>query len=237
MLATAPDLRSARSRRAKADPPLRGLIRPARMACPLVGRLKAAGRSRLRAASRVATLHREYRAERCGWRRWRRRRTSAVRRSRRAKADPPLRGLIRPARRACALVGRLKARRPEPPLGGEPRRAASIAAMSILRMPIIASNTRFAVAGSGSASASVRARGVICHDRPHLSLHQPHALSSPPLPMIAFHRRSVSAWSAVATWTEKASLCLKAGPPLRPRQGMPSTVNSTVRTSPCRPDG
>jgi len=28
--------------------------------------------------------------------------------------------------------------------------------------------------------------GVICQNNPHLSLHQPHALSSPPLPTIAF---------------------------------------------------
>jgi hypothetical protein len=45
----------------------------------------------------------------------------------------------------------------------------------------------------------MRARGVICHDKPHLSLHQPQALAWPPLPTIAFHKRSVSAWSSVAT--------------------------------------
>ena len=28
--------------------------------------------------------------------------------------------------------------------------------------------------------------GIICHERPNLSLHQPHSLSSPPLPTIAF---------------------------------------------------
>ncbi len=86
------------------------------------------------------------------------------------------------------------------------RRAASIAAMSILRMPIIASNARLAAAGSGSLMAAVSARGVICQDRPHLSRHQPQALSCPPLPTIAFHKRSVSAWSSVATWNENASL-------------------------------
>ena len=58
---------------------------------------------------------------------------------------------------------------------------------------IIASNARLAATRSGSEIASVRARGVICHDRPQRSLHQPHALSWPPLPTIAFHRRSVSA--------------------------------------------
>lgn len=104
-------------------------------------------------------------------------------------------------------------------------------------MPIIASNTRRAASGSGSAIASVSTRGVICHDTPHRSLHQPQALSWPPLPTIASHSRSVSAWSSVATWNENASVCGKAGPPFRPRQGIPITVNSTVSTSPLRPDG
>src|SRR5262245_59875621 len=68
----------------------------------------------------------------------------------------------------------------------QPRRAASIAAMSIFFICIIASNARLAAARSGSVTAFVRASGVICQDSPHLSLHQPHALSSPPLPTIAF---------------------------------------------------
>ena len=79
-----------------------------------------------------------------------------------------------------------------------PNRAASIVAMSIFFMVIIASNARLAAARFGSAIAAMSARGVICHDSPHLSLHQPHSLSWPPLPTIAFHRRSVSAWSSVA---------------------------------------
>jgi len=68
----------------------------------------------------------------------------------------------------------------------QPRRAASIAAMSIFFICIIASNARLAAAVSGSVIAFVRASGVICQDRPHLSLHQPQALSSPPLPSMAF---------------------------------------------------
>ena len=68
----------------------------------------------------------------------------------------------------------------------QPRRAASIAAMSIFRICIIASNARLAAARSGSVIALLKAIGVICHDSPHLSLHQPHALSWPPLPTIAF---------------------------------------------------
>ena len=62
----------------------------------------------------------------------------------------------------------------------QPRRAFSMVAMSILPIVIIASNARLAAARSGSVNASVRARGVICHDRPHLSLHQPHSLAWPP---------------------------------------------------------
>ena len=68
----------------------------------------------------------------------------------------------------------------------QPRCAASIAAMSIFFICIIASNAGLAAARSGSVTALVRATGVICHDKPHLSLHQPHALSTPPLPTIAF---------------------------------------------------
>ena len=104
-------------------------------------------------------------------------------------------------------------------------------------MVIIASKARLATARSGLAMASVSTRGVICQFRPHLSLHQPQALSRPPWPTMAFHRRSVSAWSSVAIWNEKASLCVNASPPLRPMQGMPQTVNSTVSTSPSLPEG
>ena len=66
-----------------------------------------------------------------------------------------------------------------------PRTAASILATSIFCISIIASNARFAPSPP-LAIASVRTRGVICHDRPYLSLHQPHALAAPPLPTIAF---------------------------------------------------
>ena len=49
--------------------------------------------------------------------------------------------------------------------------------MSILRMFIIASNARLAAAWSGSLIACNKAAGVICQEMPHLSLHQPQALS------------------------------------------------------------
>jgi hypothetical protein len=71
------------------------------------------------------------------------------------------------------------------------RRAASIAAMSIFFIVIIASKAPLA-SPPPAASASVSARGVICQERPQRSLHQPHWLSVPPLPTIAFQYRSVS---------------------------------------------
>src|SRR5580704_8168292 len=66
-----------------------------------------------------------------------------------------------------------------------PRRAASIFAMSIFFISIIASKARLASAPP-AAIALVRARGVICQDNPQRSLHQPQALSWPRLPTITF---------------------------------------------------
>src|SRR5262245_53748185 len=91
----------------------------------------------------------------------------------------PPRGRLRASYSHCASEMRDSWTRPQP------RRAASIAAMSIFFICIIASNARLAAAVSGSVTAFVRAIGVICQDNPHLSLHQPHALSWPPLPTIA----------------------------------------------------
>ena len=67
----------------------------------------------------------------------------------------------------------------------QPRRAASMVAMSIFFIGIIASKARFA-SPPPAANASISARGVICQERPQRSLHQPHWLSLPPLPTIAF---------------------------------------------------
>src|SRR5206468_12990514 len=66
-----------------------------------------------------------------------------------------------------------------------PRRPASMVVMSIFFIGIIASKARYA-SRPPAASASVNARGVICQERPQRSLHQPHWLSLPPLPTIAF---------------------------------------------------
>jgi hypothetical protein len=60
------------------------------------------------------------------------------------------------------------------------RRAASMRVASIFFIDIVASKARLASAPP-AARASVSTRGVICHDTPQRSLHQPHALSWSPL--------------------------------------------------------
>src|SRR4029450_2222214 len=55
-----------------------------------------------------------------------------------------------------------------------PFAAFSKAAMSILSISIIAFMTRFAFPASGSANISPRKTGLTCHERPNLSLSQPH---------------------------------------------------------------
>jgi hypothetical protein len=76
-------------------------------------------------------------------------------------SSPPAGGASRErtARRTEGVAGRRAA-----PRASQPRRAASIAATSIFRIVIIASNARLAAAGSGSTIASVSARGVICQE-------------------------------------------------------------------------
>ncbi|HXC76379.1 MAG TPA: hypothetical protein VNU19_04945 [Candidatus Acidoferrum sp.] len=55
----------------------------------------------------------------------------------------------------------------------QPRRAASMVAMSIFFIGIIASKARFA-SPPPAESASMSTRGVICQKRPQRSLHHPH---------------------------------------------------------------
>ena len=67
-----------------------------------------------------------------------------------------------------------------------PRRAASILAMSIFFIVIIASIARLARRGVGIVHALDQRRGTICQLNPNLSLHQLHTLSCPPPLTIAF---------------------------------------------------
>ena len=101
----------------------------------------------------------------------------------------------------------------------------------------MAAKARFAASLSEDVVSSRSRRGVICQEKPQRSLHQPQALSAPPLPTTAFQYRSVSSWSSVTTMKLTASLALKFGPPFSPTKRRLRTVNSTVSSTPSRPPG
>jgi len=101
---------------------------------------------------------------------------------------------------------------------------------------IIASKARFA-SSPPAASASVSARGVDLPGEAPGSLHQPHALSVPPLPTIAIPVTVRLFLDGPSRSERKKPRCAERQAAVRPRQGMPRTVNSTVSTSPsCRSD-
>src|SRR5258707_15617061 len=74
-----------------------------------------------------------------------------------------------------------------------PACAFSIAAMSIFFIVIIACMARCAFAGSLSLIMRKSGVGAICHDRPYLSLSQPHCDSCPPSAVSVFQYLSTSA--------------------------------------------
>ena len=118
----------------------------------------------------------------------------------------------------------------------QPRRAASILATSIFFMSIIASNARFASAPPAAiASVSTRGRDLPGDAPPVLA---PAALAL--LAAIADDRVPVAVGLVLVVGCDlegEGFVVLEAGPPLRPMQGTPATVNSTVSTSPSLPDG
>ena len=65
----------------------------------------------------------------------------------------------------------------------------------------------------GSAISFGNTVGTICHDNPYLSLSHPHLKSDPPADSFS-HYIPISAWSALSTECEIASLNLYIGPPL-----------------------
>jgi len=81
-----------------------------------------------------------------------------------------------------------------------PQSAVAETRRSVIRgvfpISIIAAKARLA-SSPPAAMASIRTRGVICQEIPHRSLHQPQALSLPPLLTMAFQYRSVSSWVSV----------------------------------------
>ena len=117
----------------------------------------------------------------------------------------------------------------------QPRRAASIAATSIFLMVIIASNARLA--------HRRRQPSLGQHARRDLPGHAPFVLAPAARALLAAvpdDRVPVAVGLGLIVGRDlerEGSLCLNAGPPLRPMQGTPATVNSTVSTSPFLPDG
>src|SRR5437899_2965068 len=77
----------------------------------------------------------------------------------------------------------------------------------------IASMTRFDLVGSESRNSSPRMAGLICHERPNLSLSHPHGPFSPPSESFSQYS-STSSWDLQSTDSEIPSVNLKCGPPL-----------------------
>src|SRR5437763_1948902 len=108
------------------------------------------------------------------------------------------------------------------------------AAMSIFFILSIASITLLDFLGSGSLSISPKIAGLICHDRPYLSLSQPHGPSSPPLE--SFSQNSSTSFCVLQlTENDMASANLNCGPPLSAMNACPSSSNTTVITLPLGP--
>src|ERR1041385_4870188 len=110
--------------------------------------------------------------------------------------------------------------------------AFSIVAMSIFFIVIIACMARLARSGSLAGVSVSSASGVICQERPYLSLSQPHWDSCPPPAVSASQYLSTSAWSLHFTTIDTASLNLKCGPPLSAMSSSSCSVNVMVMTVP-----
>src|SRR2546425_5995850 len=71
--------------------------------------------------------------------------------------------------------------------------------------------TLFAFSASLSCNSLPKAEGMICHDRPYLSLSQPHLCFSPPSESFS-HSSSTSCWVSQFTKNEIAGEKVKCGP-------------------------
>ena len=79
--------------------------------------------------------------------------------------------------------------------------------MSSLVICIIAFHTRPARAASPPPLSRLpRSAGMICHDRPNLSLSHPHRFGTPPSAMNLSHRRSMSLCVSQLTNNEMAGV-------------------------------
>src|SRR5215213_589339 len=88
---------------------------------------------------------------------------------------------------------------------------------------------------SGSPSISPSAVGIICHERPYLSLSQPQLPSSPPSAVNLFHNSSTSSCVLQLTKNDIDSLNLKTGPAFNPINSCPSSSKLTDWAMPLGP--
>src|SRR5438445_11041319 len=106
--------------------------------------------------------------------------------------------------------------------------------MSILLICNIAFMALVDFPASLPCSSSLKIEGMICHDRPDLSVSQPHLFFSPPAESLS-QRSSTS--SCVWQFTKKdiAGVKVNRGPPLSAKKACPSSSNVTDMTDPFGP--
>src|SRR4029453_5313388 len=92
--------------------------------------------------------------------------------------------------------------------------------------------TRSDFSGSLSFNISIKTVGVICHDKPNLSLSQPHPDSWPPSAVSFSQKESTSFLVSQFTTNEIDSLNLNCGPPFNATNFWPAISNSIVSTDP-----
>src|SRR6266513_1540753 len=88
--------------------------------------------------------------------------------------------------------------------------------------------------GSLSPNISPKAEGMICHDRPYLSLSQPHLLFSPPSECFS-HNSSTSSCVSQFMKNDMAAVIVNTGPPCNAMNSCPSSWNVADITVPFGP--
>src|SRR6266478_2925438 len=94
--------------------------------------------------------------------------------------------------------------------------------------------TLFGFSASLSCNSLPKAEGMICHDRPYLSLSQPHLCFSPPSESFS-HSSSTSRCVSQYTKNDMAGEKVNCGPPFRAKKSCPSSWNFADMTVPFGP--
>src|SRR5216683_7302964 len=92
----------------------------------------------------------------------------------------------------------------------------------------------FAFSASLSCNILPETEGMTCHDRPYLSLSQPHLCFSPPAESFS-HSSSTSCWVSQCTKKDMTSENLNSGPPFNAMNSCPLSSNVTDITAPFGP--